>query len=119
MCGRMASRSKAPASPRVDALAIDTVKWLAQNITRRSVKGRAEAAALARWARTSACTRLRKCSTRRCSALRASAVAIAAAPGVSGPAGAPAPAIAPARAPAAGLPPAASATLRCACRKRA
>ena len=40
MCGRIASRSNAPTSPRALALAIETVKWLAQNSARRSANGR-------------------------------------------------------------------------------
>ena len=48
MCGRIASRSKAPTSPRAAPLTIDTVKWLAQNSASRSVNGRCVVAAVVR-----------------------------------------------------------------------
>ena len=48
MCGRIASRSKAPTSPRAAPLTIDTVKWLAQNSASRSVNGRCVVAAVLR-----------------------------------------------------------------------
>ena len=39
-CGRMASRSIAPARPSTAILSIDTAKWLLQNCVRRSRNGR-------------------------------------------------------------------------------
>ena len=81
MCGRMASRSKAPTRARALALAMETVKWLAQNQASRSAKGRWVTMAVARCERTSACTMGRKWSPNCCSPLRVS-LAMGAAPAV-------------------------------------
>jgi len=44
-CGRIASRSKAPASGRTTGRMPDTVKWLDQKATSRSISGVGESVA--------------------------------------------------------------------------